>query len=320
MNVMYPHRLAMALGFAALATLAMPQSDDRPAILDKVVAASQKLRYHGVRKVQMRFGPDTIQYTEYILRDGPKTRIWFPEGGSFRGQIIVETGNERRHYFPDRNQIEVMPPRREEHFMRLGRMGKDGRGMVRYQSEDGEAIAGLDSRRVTIIGRENRPFMKLWIDPNTGLVLKRVVFGRDGQPQATSEFVKVDYRPTFKRGDFELNIRGSKVVTPRDRLAEMIRKDGFLNVSLSPKDPYKLESVRIQRIENVPALVQVYVSKDGRVTLYQVKAEVDPNRLKFQGRGDRMAAHSWTRGEVSFVLIGNVATTQLREIAERLGG
>jgi outer membrane lipoprotein-sorting protein len=294
------------------------QTADRPELLNKVLVASKKLRYSGIRKVHMKFGPDVVQHTEYILKDGTKTRIWFPEGGSFRGQIIVENDTERRHYFPDRNQIEVMPPRREEYFMRLGRMG-GGRFEVKYLVEPGEAIAGVDTKRVSMVGKENQPFLRMWIDPATGLVLKRVVYGRDGNPQATSEFVKVDFRPSFKRSDFELSVRGAKVVTPRDRLQEMVQRGGFQNVSFSPKDPYKLESVRIQRIENVSALVQVYVKSDGRVSLYQVKAAVDPNRLKPRGR-DRASTYSWTRGETSFILVGDLPQTKLREIAARLGG
>lgn len=305
-------------GLAGLATLAAAQSSERPEILNKVVAASNTLRYSGVRKVYMKFGPDAVQHTEYILKDGVKTRIWFPDEGSFRGQIIVETENDRRHYFPDRNQIEVMPPRREEYFMRIGRMGN--RFPMKYVVETGEEIAGFGSKRVSMVSASNQPFMKMWIDPNTGLVLKRVVYGRDGSAQATSEFIKVDYRPSFKRSDFELNVRGAKVVTPRDRLQELIQRGGFQNVSFSPKDPYKLESARIQRIENVSALVQVYVKSDGRVSLYQVKAAIDPNRLKPRGRGDRLSTYSWTKGEASFVLVGELPQAKLRELAGKLGG
>ena len=309
---------SVLMGLASLASSVAAQTTERPELLDKMMAASKKLRYSGVRKVHMKFGPDVVQHTEYILKDGTKTRIWFPEAGSFRGQIIVENDSERRHFFPDRNQVEVMPPRREESSMRFGKMG-GGRLQMKYLVENGEEIAGLGSRRVSLIGNENRPFLRLWIDPNTGLVLKRVVYGRDGNPQATSEFIKVDYRPSFKRSDFELNVKGAKVVTPRDRLQEMVQRGGFQNISFSPKDPYKLESVRIQRIENVSALVQVYVNSDGRVSLYQVKAAVDPSRLKHRGR-DRVSTYSWTRGEASFILVGDVPETKLRELAGKLGG
>ena len=301
----------------ACANVVAQNTADVPPILKQVVGASKKLRYSGIRKVHMRFGPDIHQHTEYILKDGMRTRIWFPDEGAFRGQIIVENSNERRHYFPDRNQIDILPPRREEHFMRLGR-SRD-KDKIAYRVEGGEDIAGIDTKRVEMASSSGRVYLRMWIDPRTGLVLKRVVYGKNGTPQATAEFVKVDYKPQFKSSDFELNIRNAKVVTPRDRLADLVQRGGFQNVSLSPKGPMKLESARIQRIENVPALVQVYVSNNGRVTLFQVKAAIDPAKLKRLARGEQLGTYSWqTRGS-SFVLVGNLPESKLRDLARYLG-
>lgn len=306
---------------AALLTVApavQAQSDKVPPILEKVFAASKKLSYSGTRKVQMKFGPDTVLYTEYVMKDGMKTRIWFPDEGSFRGQIIVETEKTRRHFFPDRNVIEVMPPRREEH---LGRFMKIGKGHDRkpptYKEEAGEEIAGIETRKLEMSGEDNRVFMRMWIDPKSGLMLKRIVYDRQGNPQATMEFTKVELKPKFQRSDFELNIKGAREVSPRDRLAELATRGGFQNISLPPKDPLQLESVRIQRIENVPALVQVYVSKNGRVSLFQVKATVDPGKLKRFGRGE-LQVYSWQRGGASFVLLSDLPESELRAISQRV--
>lgn len=313
--------------YLALATIAVfavtlgtgSAQSDLPQILELSRKSAGKLRYSGIRKVQMKLGPDTVQHTEYILRDGMRTRIWFPDEGSFRGQIIVETEKERRHFFPDRNQIEVMPPRRPEHFTRIGKPGRDGKPRATFRVFDGDTIAGRETRRVDAVGSNGAVFMKMWIDSKTGLTLKRVVYGKHG-PQATFEFTSVDYKPQLKKSDFELTIRGARVMTPRDRLDDLIKRGGFQSVVLSPKDPYKLESARIQRIENVSALVQVYVKNDGRVSLYQVKAPIDPNRLRRSSRGERVGTYSWQKNGTSFVLIGDLTDNKLREIAQRLGG
>ncbi|MBC8064128.1 MAG: hypothetical protein H7Y17_04815 [Chlorobia bacterium] len=292
-----------------------------PPLLEQAMKASKKLKYSGVRRVQMRFGPDLVQHTEYILKDGMRTRIWFPDEGSYRGQIIVEDESERRHYFPDRNQIDILPPRREEHFGRMGKMGRGGqKAPPIFRIENGNEIAGVDTKKLEMVGPNGTVFMRMWIDPKSGLVLKRVFYNKAGEQQASSEFTRVDFSPQLKRSDFQLNIRGAKTISPRDRLAEMVQRGAFQNVSLSPKDPFKLESTRIQRIENVPALVQVYVNKDGRVSFFQVKAAIDPNRLKMSGRGERFSTYSWQKGGASFVLLGELPEAKLRELAQRLGG
>jgi outer membrane lipoprotein-sorting protein len=311
---------ALLAGIVAISPIASAQSDDDlPNLLKQAIEAAKKLKYSGVRRVQLRFGPDVVQHTEYILKDGMRTRIWFPDEGSFRGQIIVENEGERRHYFPDKSQIEIMPPRREEH---LGRFGKFGKGPFKteFRIEDGGQIANISTKKIEVVGPKNTVFIAMWIDPKSGLVLKRVFYNRKGEQQASSEFTKVDLRPEIKRGDFDLNIRGAKVITPRDRLAELVQRGSFQNVSFPPKDPLKLESVRIQRIDDISALVQVYVRKDGRVSLFQLKATIDPGRLQKFGRGERLSAYSWQRNGASFVLLGDMPENKLRELGQRLGG
>lgn len=309
--------LGVALATFPLAPVAHAQ-DDVPAIMKQAFGAAKKLRYSGTRRIQMQFGPDLVQHTENVMKDGMRTRISFPDEGSFRGQIIVENERVRRHFFPDRNQIEEMPPRREEHLMRFMKMGKGSRNAPEFKVENGEEIAGIDTKRVEISGANGAVFMRMWIDPKSGLVLKRVMYNREGKPQATAEFTKVEFNPRFRRGDFELNVRGAKVITPRDKLAELVSKGGFQNVGLSPKDPLQLESARIQRIENVPALVQVYVNKNGRVSLFQVKAAIDPNRLQRFGRGERLQSYSWQRGGTSYVLLSELPEAELRAIYQRI--
>lgn len=305
------------VALSAIAPVAHAQGEKPPAILEQAMAAVKRLSYTGTRRVQMKFGPDMLQHTEYVMKDGMKTRIWFPDEGSFRGQIIVETEKDRRHFFPDRNVIEVLPPRREEHMGRFMKMGKGSRKSPNYKVEAGEEIAGIETRKVELSGDSGSVFMRMWIDPKSGLVLKRVVYDRQGNPQATSEFTRVDLKPRFRKSDFELNIKGAKTVSPRDRLAELVARGGFQNLSLPPKDPLQLESVRIQRIENVPALVQVYVSKNGRVSLFQVKASVDANKLKRFGRGE-LQIFSWQRGGASFVLLSDMPESELRAISQRV--
>lgn len=306
----------VVIASVAMVPLAQAQEDKIPAILEKAMNASKKLRYSGTRRVQMKFGPDTVQHTEHVMKDGMKTRIWFPDEGSFRGQIIVETERERRHFFPDRNQIEILPPRREESFGRFLKLGRGLKMQATYKVDTGEEIAGIDTKKVEISG-EKGLFMRMWIDPKSGLVLKRVMYGRDGSAQATSEFSKVDLRPQFRKSDFELNIGGAKIITPRDRLADLVSRGGFQSIGLSPKDPFQLESVRIQRFENVPMLVQVYVSKNGRVSLFQVKATIDPSRLKRFGRGE-LQSYSWQKGGASFVLLSELPESELKSIFQRI--
>jgi len=286
-------------------------------LLERIIQAASRLRYSGVRTVELKFGPDQVKHIEYVQKMGNRTRIEFPPEGSYRGQVIVETEVDRRHYFPDRNQVEVLPPHRDELIARLLKlMRKKGNG-PRVAVLDGPTIAGIDTKLIEVDGPQNRPIQRLWIDPDTYLVVKREVYDRNGRTVAASEYTKVDYRHRFRGNEFHLEVPGAKVVTPRDKMADVIAKGGYQNVSLPPKDPFKLESCRIQQIGDVSALVQVYVNANGRLTLYQLRTSVDPKQLQRFGRGE-VSAHSWQSGGSTFVLLGDLPEDKLREIAQRL--
>lgn len=313
-------RALLVGGLLALSALGLTQGGGpEPGVLNlirKIVNATNNLEYSGTRVVELKFGPDRVKHIEFVLRRGFRTRIEFPDDGSYRGQIIVETERERRHYFPDKNQIEIMPPRREELTSRLVKMLKKDDG-IRITRSNGPTILGIDTQVIQIANRSGKLFQKLWIDPQTFLILKRELYDPNGQVFAASEFTKLDYRPRFRRSDFILDVPGAKRVTPRDHLAEMVAKGGFQNVSLPPKDPFKLESSRIQRIDDVSALVQVYVNADGRLSLYQLKTTIDPDKLRRLARGDTNV-HSWEFGGSSFILMGDLPQEALRAIAERI--
>lgn len=289
-----------------------------PEIIRKVINASQKLRYSGKRNVEFQKGPDWDRHLEYVQKDGPKTRIEYPENGVFRGLVIVETERERRHYYPDLNQIEVLPPRREAMLSRLEKMFNRRRGRpIDIDVADGGTVAGRDTKLISILGPDGKPFQKIWVDESTYLVLKRVVYDRGGQAVGTSEYVSVDYRPKFGRNTFSLQVTGAKIVTPRNELDRLVAKMGFQGMTLPPKDPYKLESCRIQRIAGQSALVQNYVNADGQISLYQVRGALDPKKLREFSRGD-FGVYCWQEGGASFVLIGDLPTDALRKIADRV--
>src|SRR5262245_22963865 len=107
--------------WAASLTLAVaqPPTPQFPPLLQKAMERSKKQRFSGSRLVEMKMGPNRVRHTEYVLRDGERTRIEFPDASPFQGQIIVEANGERRHFFPDRNEMHITPPRREDFFMRL---------------------------------------------------------------------------------------------------------------------------------------------------------------------------------------------------------
>src|SRR5579862_5207396 len=71
-----------------------------PMIFSRAVSAGDHLRFSGERIVQIRQGADLKVHTELVIQDGVNARVWFTPDSQYAGQVVVETANERRHYYP----------------------------------------------------------------------------------------------------------------------------------------------------------------------------------------------------------------------------
>jgi hypothetical protein len=285
-----------------------------PPILQKFMAARKAARYSGVRTVEFKRDAERKRHVEFVLKDGVRSRTEFPEGSEYHGQIIVDNGKQRMHFFPDRNEIDVEPARSHE-----GREsgGRSPRRLIRTVSPGG-AVAGHETQLVNVADDSGNVVQKMWIEPKSGVRLKLVLFDRVGSQSGYYEFTKINFKPNFARGDFELARKGATIITPSTRARRLAEKHGFTAIVLGHNSGYELHSARIIHPEQKDVLVQTYVGKEGRFSFFQLKGEVDQKRLARFARG-RLSTYSWKRGHETFAIVGNLTQDQLRQIAKTLG-
>lgn len=288
-----------------------------PPALKLALGVFDRIRYSGTRVIQVKSGTNRQEHTEYVVTNGPETRIEFPVESPLHGQVIVENASERRQYFPARNEIQVGPPQRDQAVQRLATMV--ARRGVTVTEASGGAVAGMQTEVVSISDRKGNLLQKLWIEGKSGLILKRELYDKLGTLQASFEFTQANLNPIIHPSDFKLERKGVKVITPDDVLTRIIRKERFQDVRLPAGTPYKLEGARVQKIVDQRVLVQQYAGNGHRVTLYQLNASVDPSRLgKLAPNG--VQVYSWNSGGASFVLVGDLPETELKDLGHRLGG
>jgi negative regulator of sigma E activity len=182
----------------------------------------------------------------------------------------------------------------------------------------GEPVAGYRTQLVTVTGSKGNLMQRIWVEPRTGLLIKRELYDRTGNLQMFFEFTKVDFTPVVHASDFMLQPAGARVITPRDTLRSLVADNGFQDVSLPANGPLRLEQARVMKFGAEKALLQIYVSNEGRLSLFQVKSAIDPERLKKIARGE-FKTISWQRNGSSFVIVGDLPEAKLRQIAQRLG-
>lgn len=253
------------------------------------------------------------RHEEIVTRDGPRMRIEFPSGTAFKGQVIVEGPKERRHFLPDSNEVRILAPRRNEGLERLRALARTGS----ITAEPGGKIAGLATVEVTVRDAAGNLLQRLAIEPNVGMILRRRVYDPTGLEVGGFVYTTVDLSPApFDASLFRIERKGVQTTTPWDALRRLAKRDGFLPLGLPASTGFRLDEVQVRRLPEGPVMVQTYRG-EGRVSLFQLRVSVSPERLRRQGR----AVHSvsWTRDGVTFVLIGPKDVASLERLKGTLG-
>lgn len=324
-------------------------------LIDKVVKAAPTVKFAGVREVTLRRpNGDVMQLEERILRHGLRSRVEFPPGSAFAGQIIVEDGKNRRHFLPAQNEVKVRPMRpdpmgfgfhmgmgmgmsamgsrqgrpggpggpggmggQERQWQRREGGGPGGRMQgqrMEYQEADGGRVAGLATRRLTLSAGD-RTLMRMWISPEHGIILKREVFDLQGKELASFKFEQIRINPSIPASAFVLNPPGSKVVDLNDELKQAFKKTSLPAFRLGGGMGWDLKSVRPVSNESMRMVAQSYARQQGgQVTLFVVAGTLDPQRIS-RLTGGRAKAHKWQARGATLVLVGAMDEADLKKIA-----
>lgn len=290
----------------------------RPDVLRKLIEAQGRLRYAGTRVVELGAGPMRRVHREIVLRAGPLMRTEFPPGSETSGQIIVENGQVRRHFFPDTDEVRVMPARREEAMERLAglfRQAQEGRVQVRMRP--GGQVAGRRTQLIEFLDPRGNPIQRLWIEPEHSMVLKRELFDPAGGRIGYFEFLEVNYNPVIREGDFEITRRGAKVVTLDQHLDRLARRLNLRPIRMPATSGFRLFQVRPLKLAGVDAIEQTFEGPESSFSVFLVRGQVDANRLQ-KALDPSMACRVWRDGDQTIALIGHAPPEEWDRISRMI--
>ena len=306
---------AGALMLLLLLSPVLASAQGLPPVLRRAIAASASLRFTGRRTVTVLRNGQPDRHEEIVMRDGPRVRIEFPREGEFAGQVVVEDATQRRHLIPRTNELRVLPPRREEGLQRLRKLVRAGR----VSTEPGDRIAGLPTVELIVRDASANVLQRLAIEPKSGAVLSRRVYDATGVQVGGFVFTQIDLNPgTFDTALFRIDRKGVKTTTPGDSLRRLAQRSGYEAVTLPQRTGFRLDNAKLANLAGGKVLVQNYLGPGGRLSLYQLRAAVDPERLRRQG-GRKLNALSWSAGGITYVLLGPQDDATLARLKGALG-
>ena len=274
-----------------------------PPLLMRAIRAQPTLRYTGTYTTEFRQGPNTVRHQEFITRDGIWYRIEFPNDSQFAGQVIVENKDVRLHYHPVTNEIMQQPPRHGEAWEKVANLA-NGRKFV-LNTAPGETIAGMHTEQLEVADTDGNILQRLFIEPESGVILKRQLFDKVGTQIGFLEFSQINLAPSIDPSTFQIKRKNAKIITPRMQLERISKRRGFQVRFLPPLSGYALEGTNYRNFAGVDGLVETYVNGQDRLWIYVLKAPLDPERLRANA-GKNLHVHSMDLTGESIVLMGTL--------------
>ncbi len=294
------------------------KSPELPPELKEVFSKAKTLRFSGTRSVTVVRAGRVQTHNEYVTKDGMNLRIEFAPGSPFAGQIIVETKEERKHYFPDKNEIHENPSfgKRQFEGFRTNFRGSKG-GPSHYESSAGGVIAGLTCTKYQLSDSQNNPIAQIFVEPRSGMLVKRIVFDPTGNIAGSYEFISITLDPKIQPGAFKISRKGATVIRPIDELRKHAKALGIPAMSLPRSSGYLLENAYVRDIKGAKVIVQTYGKEESRLSVFLTKSPLNASDLRRSNRGE-LSSSVRTLNGLTLVVMGDQSEERLRTLSNLL--
>lgn len=305
------------LVIASAGALCSGQLPEKGALLDAVLDANLTLKCKGMRVISFRFEKDGKQSVrrvkEYVVMDGEKIRTEFASD-EMKGQIAVDDGRFRFHYFPKDNVIHRSPSWQHQNASRLEVLVNDRRKDYEIDLAEGGRVGDYSTYLVTMKNQKGFTH-KIWVEKRGKAILKREFQGPDPNRGTSYEYETFEYRRRIDSDEFKIVKPGASVLDPVDRLALAAKKVEYASYVINDS---RFKLYEVGTFEATEAKIKVLRSTygDGKtvVTLHQFRGAMDTSRWGGREPG-RMLTRVWKEGGYNFVLVGDVPATELERLA-----
>lgn len=336
-------------------------SSDLPALFDKIKNARNTESYRGQIRIERRFGDNTREFNKSVFAN--------PLSGIFREELEFNSDDmQRMRRMRERrgmSEPRMRPRRMNRHWN--ANFQRDLRSAANFadltihlellkenyviNQRAGEAIAGRSTEYIEIIPKyEYRAGNRLWIDEETGLILKREIFDPENPeaPFYKEAFVTIEYidsdelPPDFVQNDRPAGrgsaVRGQLPVGGRNLERQVYSKKEDIPSKYRSRIHYPadlpqgfvLDKILITRVRRNTAYHQVYT--DGLIlfSLFQMRGD-HAERFGTLNRRRGSRGGSWRFppggttlykkiGRLNYIIVGYARRELLQPVLDGIGG
>jgi negative regulator of sigma E activity len=333
-------RSGVALALALLAAAPAVGAERSPAEtwLLSAAMAPRRVSFTGVKDVILWSEAGAQGSTVEVAHRAPTgVRLTYRSTVGRAQRIVVDDGRRRWQYEPSAHVALISPSITEEDVplsaRRLGLLLANYRPAIVGR----EPVAGRVAVALTVRPRTDaRPWLKLWVDEATGLVLRTELYHANGRLAEASAFTRIGFvSPPESLFQFRppagVTVRAGAASTPVG-LPDLARRVGFTPIALERlPDGFVLDRVRLAG-SGAPVAVMQYTDGLATLTLFQrpvisgARSSLPAGRPIPLGTGaaewrrfDGTNVLHWQRNGLALTLVGEVPAAELTRIAVRIG-
>lgn len=308
-----------------LASTALSNAEPAAQWLMRLNTAAQDLNYRGSFIYRHGDQVEAMQIVRKVDEDGARERLVSLNGAS---REIIRDKRDVWCYLPDENRG-VHQSRKDEPETKFPSILPESivhlEQFYRFELGADERVAGRMAKRVDIYPKDNfRYGLMLWIDQETGLMLRADMVSDKGRPVEQYMFVEIDY-------DEDISADELAPSTPRENLVWHGEDGGTLTIpAASSGDEWKAGSLpqgfALSRYLRKPSSVQNMavhhlVYSDGLATIsvfINPTAASAENRVIGDSQMGAINAFGATISDHQVTAIGEVPAASVRRIAQSM--
>ncbi len=325
------------LGMALISSSSLAEKKKSEDILRLSFNAQFRVNFEGTEKTQIYTSDRIYGFVSKVIYQKPNfIYVEYLEPPQIKGRIIIDDGEKRIEYLPGINKkIRAFPSLNRPQIREIKKKAlKIMLTNFTISKVFEEKILGREVYVLSLYPKDSaNPFLKLWIDKKTHLMLRREKYNPEGKLISSSHYIKIDFNRHF----------------PKEKLYGKLFKVPPTIEKPPSSSCYTLQEIKAQA--NFPVffpgyLPPGYIFQEGEVIVKKKSVKLtyanglevivffqrptinitmkhhewmrfDDVQIRFR-EGPHCKTLAWNRKKKTFVLIGEISLEELVKIARSI--
>ena len=309
--------LSLALPVAAFAA----QLEEVQALLEKMQRAAHTVNYDGTFVYGQQGHLSSMRIIHRVTPEGEQERLISMDG---TGREVIRDGNTVTCFLPDSNAVVVEKSRPTKKFPPEFPMKIDElKDFYTFSLAGNSRVAGHITQGIKILPKDSYRYgHHLWIEKNTGLLLKTHLLNEQGEPIEQFVFTQVTFLDDVSDDKLvtAVNSEGFTWYEAKESSEKKEQDHPDLNVAWLPGG-FKEDMARMQKMPTGGMPVKHMVFSDGLSSVsvfFEEGIEHDPANLVGGSRMGAINAHGRSLGDYHVTVVGEVPHVTVQKICEAI--